>query len=200
MSPELFYLALVSTFTAVMWIPYILNMIVGRGLADAVGYPENPKPTAAWAVRMKAAHYNAVENLVVFAALVLIANAVKDRLDVDGEISESETKLNQMQTDIDHEAIRMLTIYGPVASDLRYLLVVPVHDTDHRVRRGFDDVSGHASALVATRADGGAHGGAALGVAAAGNRADLEFLHVQFFVDDRTNFSHRFTMNDHTLA
>jgi len=41
-----------------------------------VGYPEDPKALAAWAVRMKAAHYNAVENLVVFAALVLIANGV----------------------------------------------------------------------------------------------------------------------------
>jgi uncharacterized MAPEG superfamily protein len=30
---------------------------------------------APWAERMKAAHYNAVENLVVFAALVLVANA-----------------------------------------------------------------------------------------------------------------------------
>ena len=35
-----------------------------------------PKPLAAWALRMKAAHYNAVENLVVFAVLVLITSAV----------------------------------------------------------------------------------------------------------------------------
>lgn len=76
MTVELKYLALVTTFTALMWIPYILNMIMVRGVADAVGYPEHPKPMAPWATRMKAAHYNAVENLVVFAALVLIANAV----------------------------------------------------------------------------------------------------------------------------
>ena len=76
MSVELKYLALVSAFTALMWIPYILNMIGVRGLLDAVGYPENPEPMAPWAERMKAAHYNAVENLVVFAALVLIAHAV----------------------------------------------------------------------------------------------------------------------------
>ena len=53
------------------WVAYILNMIVVRGLTDAVGYPENPKPLAAWAQRMKDAHANAVENLVVFAPLVL---------------------------------------------------------------------------------------------------------------------------------
>jgi uncharacterized MAPEG superfamily protein len=46
-----------------------------RGLVDAVGYPENPKPLSPWARRLKAAHYNAVENLVVFAPLVLIAQA-----------------------------------------------------------------------------------------------------------------------------
>ncbi len=42
---------------------------------DAVGYPENPAPLAPWAQRMKAAHYNSVENLVVFATLVIVAHA-----------------------------------------------------------------------------------------------------------------------------
>lgn len=60
-----------------MWMPYILNTIMVRGIIDAVGYPEHPKPLAPWATRMKAAHYNAVENLAVFAALVLIAHALK---------------------------------------------------------------------------------------------------------------------------
>ena len=75
MSIELKYLALVSTLTALIWIPYILNAMVARGILDTVGYPENPKPLAAWAARMKAAHYNAIENLAVFAALVLVAHA-----------------------------------------------------------------------------------------------------------------------------
>lgn len=76
MSIELTYLTWVTALTAVMWIPYILNMIKVRGLMDAVGYPSDPAPLSPWAQKMKAAHYNAVENLVVFAALVLIANAV----------------------------------------------------------------------------------------------------------------------------
>ena len=75
MTTELMYLTWVAVFTAVMWVPYILNLILVRGLIDAVGYPDNPKPLSAWAVRMKAAHYNAVENLVVFATLVLVAQA-----------------------------------------------------------------------------------------------------------------------------
>lgn len=75
MTSELMSLTWVVALAAVMWMPYVLNTIAVRGLVSAVGYPENPPPLAAWAQRMKAAHYNAVENLVVFAALVLIANA-----------------------------------------------------------------------------------------------------------------------------
>ncbi|MBU2678067.1 MAG: MAPEG family protein [Gammaproteobacteria bacterium] len=75
MTSELTSLTWVVTLNAVMWMPYIVNTLLVRGLSDAVGYPENPKPLSGWASKMKAAHYNAVENLVVFAALVLIANA-----------------------------------------------------------------------------------------------------------------------------
>ena len=76
MNAELTSLAMVTVFTALLWVPYILNEIMVRGVVDAVGYPENPKPLAKWAERLKRAHYNAVENLVVFAALVLIAQAI----------------------------------------------------------------------------------------------------------------------------
>ena len=75
MTSELMSLTWVTTLTAVMWMPYILNLIAVRGLANAVGYPDNPEPLSPWAAKMKAAHSNAIENLVVFAALVLIANA-----------------------------------------------------------------------------------------------------------------------------
>ena len=75
MTLELKYLVAVTLFTALLWIPYILNRIAVRGVADAVGYPENPKPQARWAQRLQAAHGNAVENLAVFATLVLVADA-----------------------------------------------------------------------------------------------------------------------------
>ncbi|MEE8220653.1 MAG: MAPEG family protein [Woeseiaceae bacterium] len=75
MTSELTSLIWVTAFTAFLWIPYTLNTIAVRGLMDAVGYPADPKPLAGWAQKMKAAHANAVDNLVVFAALVLIANA-----------------------------------------------------------------------------------------------------------------------------
>ncbi len=75
MTTELTYLTWVALLTAILWVPYILNMISVRGLLDAVGYPVDPKPMAPWAERLKAAHYNAVENLVVFGALVLVTHA-----------------------------------------------------------------------------------------------------------------------------
>jgi uncharacterized MAPEG superfamily protein len=75
MKSELLYLALVTILTGLMWVPYILDRMAVRGLMDAVGYPENPKPQSPWAQRLMLAHANAVENLVVFAPLVLIAHA-----------------------------------------------------------------------------------------------------------------------------
>ena len=74
-TPELTYLTWVTVFTALMWMPYILNTIVVRGLINAVGYSDNPKPLAPWAARMKQAHSNAIENLVVFGLLIFVAQA-----------------------------------------------------------------------------------------------------------------------------
>lgn len=75
MSSELLSLTYVTALTAVIWMPYVINTIMVRGLINAVGYPADPEPLSPWAAKMKAAHVNAVENLVVFATLVLIANA-----------------------------------------------------------------------------------------------------------------------------
>lgn len=76
MKTELFYLALVTAFTGLLWIPYVIDRAKVWGLADTVGYPTNPKPLSPWAERLKRAHANAVENLVIFATLVLVANAM----------------------------------------------------------------------------------------------------------------------------
>ena len=75
MKTELFYLTCVTVLTGLLWIPYILDRIAVGGLADAVGYPAHPQPQSPWAQRLMRAHANAVENLVVFAALVLAAHA-----------------------------------------------------------------------------------------------------------------------------
>ncbi|MCU0655010.1 MAG: MAPEG family protein [Polyangiaceae bacterium] len=76
MTTELTSLTLVAAFTAVLWVPYATNRIlVGKGVLHEVGYPAEATRLSPWAERLKRAHVNAVENLVVFATLVLVANA-----------------------------------------------------------------------------------------------------------------------------
>lgn len=77
MTRELFWLTLTVIFTGLIWVPYLLNRCQVRGLGGAMANPSrNDKPLAEWANRLLFAHDNAVENLVVFAPLVLILNAV----------------------------------------------------------------------------------------------------------------------------
>lgn len=76
-TPELHALALVATATVLMWAPYIAARPLIHGPARAL---DNRDPTfpplPAWAARARLAHANAVENLVVFAPLVLAANLI----------------------------------------------------------------------------------------------------------------------------
>src|SRR6478609_9592113 len=73
LTPELFWLTLTVILTGLLWVPYILNRVMVRGLGGAMANPsKGDKPHAAWATRLMFAHDNAVENLVVFAPLVLI--------------------------------------------------------------------------------------------------------------------------------
>ena len=77
LTPELFWLTLTVILTGLLWVPYIINRCVVRGLGGAMANPTpGAKPHAAWATRLMFAHDNAVENLVIFAPLVLILNAI----------------------------------------------------------------------------------------------------------------------------
>ena len=77
MTRELFWLTLTVILTGLLWIPYILNRCQVRGLTGAMANPSrNDKPQAEWANRMMFAHDNAIENLAIFAPLVLILNAI----------------------------------------------------------------------------------------------------------------------------
>jgi uncharacterized MAPEG superfamily protein len=77
LTPELFWLTWTVILTGLLWIPYILNRIMVRGLFGAMANPaRDDRPHAAWATRLMFAHDNAVENLVVFASLILILNAI----------------------------------------------------------------------------------------------------------------------------
>lgn len=103
---ELHYLAASAAFAALMWIPYVLNRIQVQGFTDTMGYPANPKPLAAWAERLRKAHGNQIENLVPFAAVVLVANAA-------GMLNESTA------------TAAALFFYSRVAYALAYTFAVP---------------------------------------------------------------------------
>ena len=72
LTPELYWLTLTCLMTGLFWVPYILQLILQLGPVRAIWDPTGAHPhDADWALRAKRAHYNAVENLVVFAPLVL---------------------------------------------------------------------------------------------------------------------------------
>ena len=72
LTPELYWLALTTVMTGLFWIPYILQRILENGALPALLDPQGlTHMDAPWAQRMLRAHQNAVENLVIFAPLVL---------------------------------------------------------------------------------------------------------------------------------
>jgi uncharacterized MAPEG superfamily protein len=73
MTHELFWLVLTIITTGLLWVPYMIDRILVRGLEATLDNPgPNAIPQSPWAQRLMAAHTNAVENLVLFAPLVII--------------------------------------------------------------------------------------------------------------------------------
>jgi uncharacterized MAPEG superfamily protein len=87
MSTELMMLTLVAMFTALLWLPYILAHLAKVGLLPALTYQADGTPLAEWAGRAKRAHYNAIENLAPFAALILAAEVSGNTSDVTATAS-----------------------------------------------------------------------------------------------------------------
>jgi uncharacterized MAPEG superfamily protein len=77
MTKEMYWLVLTAAMTGLLWVPYILDRMMVRGMAGTLANPSpTDKPQSPWARRMIASHTNTVENLAVFVALVLAADAV----------------------------------------------------------------------------------------------------------------------------
>jgi uncharacterized MAPEG superfamily protein len=77
MTKELLWLTLTVILTGLLWIPYMIDRAKVRGLMGALDNPSrNDKPQSPWAQRMYFAHTNAVDNLVIFAPLVLILDDI----------------------------------------------------------------------------------------------------------------------------
>jgi len=73
MTYELFWLVLTIIQTGLLWVPYTIDRIMIRGVEATLDNPgPNAIPQSPWAQRLMAAHTNSVENLVLFAPLVII--------------------------------------------------------------------------------------------------------------------------------
>lgn len=82
-STEMNWLALTLLMTALLWVPYILRLLSEMGPVKGLMDGEHATPVAAaWAQRAKRAHANAVENLVIFAPLVLAVEITGARSDL----------------------------------------------------------------------------------------------------------------------
>ncbi|WP_426615920.1 MAPEG family protein [Bradyrhizobium sp. McL0616] len=75
---ELYCLTLISAATAMMWVPYVVARMTTHGVLRAIGTPGPGYPEdAPWADRARRAHLNAIENLAVFAPLVLVGAIIE---------------------------------------------------------------------------------------------------------------------------
>ena len=74
MTIELTMLAYAAGLTALLWIPYILARIARLGMVEALTYRRDDEVLSPWAERAKRAHMNALECLVPFAAIVIVAH------------------------------------------------------------------------------------------------------------------------------
>jgi len=78
MTTELYWLVLTILLTAAMWVPYIINRLFEGGFIHGLWDPDGETLTKVpWAQRLMDAHVNAVENLVVFAPLVIITHILE---------------------------------------------------------------------------------------------------------------------------
>ena len=110
-SPELFYLALTAGLTGTLWMAYIINRILEQGVWATLKTPNLDKaPQANWAHRMMRAHNNAVDNLVVFTALVLAV-----------QLSHANNEMTATTA--------MIFFYARLAHAVTYAMGIPVFRT-----------------------------------------------------------------------
>ena len=77
MTTELYWLTLTALMTALFWVPYVLNRVAMTGLGGTLagGAPDSGK-LSTWAQRAIKAHGNPIENLAIFAPIVLTAHVL----------------------------------------------------------------------------------------------------------------------------
>jgi len=70
---EFYWLVLTIIMTGLLWIPQIIHSILNVGPTKAFLFPDEATTKYAdWAKRSKAAHSNAVDNLIIFVPLTIL--------------------------------------------------------------------------------------------------------------------------------
>jgi len=86
MTTEFYWLTLTIFLTSILWVPYIINRLFEGGILFGIWDPDGETTSKVpWAKRLMAAHTNAIENLIIFAPLVIILHLL--------EISTSLTQI-----------------------------------------------------------------------------------------------------------
>jgi len=75
LTTELYWLVLTLMMTGLFWGPIIVNRISEQGVWGTFADP-SIIADAQWAKRLMRAHVNAIENLVIFSALILVVEIV----------------------------------------------------------------------------------------------------------------------------
>ena len=77
MTTELSMLAWATGLTGILWVPYVIAYVQLSGVMNVLKYDPFPD-LPDWVERAKAHHRNSVENLVIFAALIITAHLANE--------------------------------------------------------------------------------------------------------------------------
>ena len=84
MTSELFYLLLSTGLCGILWVPTVIERVLRIGLKETVGNNPDEINLPRWVERLKRAHRNLVDNIVIFGTLVLILQTVGENNDTTG--------------------------------------------------------------------------------------------------------------------
>lgn len=76
MTVEIEYLVWATILTLLIRVPWMINKVTVRGIDKVTKYPTDSEPLADWARRVWVAHEDAVQNLIVFAVLVIVLHLI----------------------------------------------------------------------------------------------------------------------------
>lgn len=84
MNAELFYLIMAVALCGILWVPTVIERVLRIGLSETMGSSPDDLGVPNWAMRLRRAHRNLVDNIVIFAVLVLLLQVLERNNDTTG--------------------------------------------------------------------------------------------------------------------